>query len=80
MLPQEGVVRIYDILLDYEVLLSTDAFFREVVRQPEFEREMGTAEFHHRIGRYVAAREEALGLEDASFVAACYRHGVQVYT
>src|ERR671936_76065 len=57
VLREEGVVRIYDILFDYHVLLSTDAFFREVVRQPEFQKEMGTAEFHHRIGKYVAARE-----------------------
>jgi deoxyhypusine synthase len=80
VLREEGVVRIYDILFDYRVLLSTDAFFREVIRQPEFEKEMGTAEFHHRIGRYVAAREEELGLEDASLLAACYRHAVPVYT
>lgn len=79
-LRREGVVRIYDVLFDYEILLSTDAFFREVVQQPEFEREMGTAEFHQRVGRYVAAREEALGLADASFLAACYRHAVPVYT
>ncbi|MFN2433452.1 MAG: deoxyhypusine synthase, partial [Gemmatimonadota bacterium] len=80
LLRREGVVRIYDVLFDYEVLLSTDAFFREVVRRPEFQREMGTAEFHHLVGRYVAAREEALGLRDASFLAACWRHGVPVYT
>ncbi len=80
VLREEGVVRIYDVLFDYEVLLSTDAFFREVVRQPEFRTEMGTAEFHHRIGRYVAAREEELGLADASLLAACYRHAVPVYT
>ncbi|HEY7460750.1 MAG TPA: deoxyhypusine synthase [Gemmatimonadota bacterium] len=80
VLREEGVVRIYDILFDYRVLLSTDAFFREVIRQPEFEKEMGTAEFHHRIGRYVAAREEELGLEDASLLAACYRYAVPVYT
>jgi deoxyhypusine synthase len=80
VLREEGVVRIYDVLFDYEVLLSTDAFFREVVRQPQFRGEMGTAEFHHRIGRYVAAREEELGLVDASLLAACYRHAVPIYT
>ena len=29
VLREEGVVRIYDIFFDYDVLLSTDAFFRE---------------------------------------------------
>ena len=26
---KKGIVRIYDIFFDYDVLLSTDAFFRE---------------------------------------------------
>src|SRR3990172_1389291 len=46
-LRQEGVVRIYDIFFDYTVLLSTDAFYREIVAAPEFQRPMGTAEFHY---------------------------------
>src|SRR5581483_11740580 len=36
VLREEGVVRIYDIFFDYEVLLSTDAFFREIIRAEEF--------------------------------------------
>src|ERR1051326_7754544 len=40
VLREEGVVRIYDIFFDYEVLLSTDAFFREIINAPEFQREM----------------------------------------
>src|SRR5579885_3874433 len=34
-LRESGVVRIYDIFFDYRVLLSTDAFFREVARNEE---------------------------------------------
>ena len=41
--------------LIYKVLLSTDAFFREIARQEEFQHSMGSAEFHYRAGRYVAA-------------------------
>ena len=51
VLHEEGVVRIYDILFAYEVLLDTDAFFRRVLEEEEFQREMGTAEFHYRTGR-----------------------------
>ena len=80
LLRREGVVRIYDILFDYRVLLSTDAFFREIISAPEFQRTMGTAEFHHLAGRYVAERERALGLSNQSFLAATYRCGVPVYT
>jgi deoxyhypusine synthase len=62
VLQAEGVVRIYDILFAYEVLLDTDAFFRRILEEEEFQSEMSTAEFHYRIGRYVAAREEKLGI------------------
>jgi deoxyhypusine synthase len=79
-LREEGVVRIYDIFFDYEVLLSTDAFFREVIRAEEFQREMSTAEFHYLCGKYVAERERALGLHNHSLLAAAYHHGVPVYT
>ncbi|MGH7564988.1 MAG: homospermidine biosynthesis protein [Gemmatimonadota bacterium] len=77
---EEGVVRIYDILFDYEVLLETDAFFRRVMAEPEFQREMGTAEFHNLAGKYVAEREKALGDRKASLLAAAWRCGVPVFT
>ena len=80
LLRDEGVVRIYDIFFDYDVLLSTDAFFREIIRAEEFQREMSTAEFHYLCGKYIAERERVLGLENQSLLAAAYRFGVPVYT
>ncbi|MGE0104641.1 MAG: deoxyhypusine synthase [Blastocatellales bacterium] len=80
VLREEGVVRIYDIFFDYDVLLSTDSFFREIIRSEEFQREMSTAEFHYLCGKYVAERERVLGLENQSLLAAAYRCGVPVYT
>lgn len=77
---EEKVVRIYDIFFDYQVLLSTDAFFREVIRQDEFQKTMSSAEFHHLLGKYVDAREQALGARRRSFLATCHRAGVPVYT
>lgn len=79
-LREEGVVRIYDIVFDYDVLLETDRFYRQVLRLPEFDRRMSTPEFHHRVGRYVAAVEERLGLAGTSLLAACHRHAVPVFT
>jgi deoxyhypusine synthase len=76
----EGVVRIYDIFFDYDVLLSTDAFFREIMQAEEFQRRMGTAEFHYLCGRYVLDRERALGLRRKSLLAACYEAAVPIYT
>jgi deoxyhypusine synthase len=80
VLREEGIVRIFDIFFDYDVLLSTDAFFREVMRQPEFAQPMSTAEFHHRAGRYVLERERALGQTETSLLAQAHALDVPVYT
>jgi deoxyhypusine synthase len=77
---KSGVVRIYDIFFDYRVLLSTDSFFREIARQPEFQRAMSTAEFHYMAGRYVAERERVLKLDRRSLLASAYKHALPVYT
>ena len=79
-LREHGVVRIYDIFFDYHVLLDTDAFFRELISGPEFQRTMSTAEFHHLCGRYLRAREDKLGLHRRSLLAAAYEFGVPIYT
>jgi deoxyhypusine synthase len=80
VLHEDGVVRIYDILFDFDVLLDTDAFFRRILEEEEFQAEMGTAEFHHRVGRYVAEREKRVGIGEVSVLAAAWRCGVPVYT
>jgi len=79
-LRDEGVVRIYDIFFDYKVLLSTDAFFRQVARNEEFQHPMSSAEFHYRAGRYVAERERVLKLSRRSLLAAAYEYAVPIYT
>jgi deoxyhypusine synthase len=79
-LRRDGIIRIYDIFFHYDVLLSTDAFFREILKAPEFQRSMSTAEFHYLSGRYVAERERILKIGHRSFLAAAYRLGVPVYT
>src|SRR5947199_5979237 len=42
-LRENQVIRIYDIVFDYENLLSTDQFFRTLCRGPAFQHTMGTA-------------------------------------
>jgi len=80
VLREEGVVRIYDIFFDYDVLLSTDAFFRTVVQEKEFQRSMSSAEFHNLCGKYVRERERALGIGQKSLLSAAYTAGVPIYT
>jgi deoxyhypusine synthase len=79
-LRENHVIRIYDILFDQEVLLKSDAFLREVMKAPEFQHRMGTAEMHYHLGRYVRERERVLGVEYRSLLGACYEAGVPVYT
>src|SRR5581483_3599126 len=79
-LRKDEVVRIYDIVFDYKVLLDTDAWFRKILFAEPFQREMGTAEMHHVIGRFVAERQRALGLTRKSLLAAAWEHAVPVYT
>src|SRR5690242_11331362 len=80
VLREEGVVRIYDIFFDYDVLLSTDAFFRKIIQGPEFQRPMSSAEFHNLCGKYVREREKALGIGQKSLLSAAYAAGVPIYT
>ena len=80
VLREEGVVRIYDIFFDYDVLLSTDAFFRKIIQGAEFQRPMSSAELHNLCGRYVHERERALGIGQKSLLSAAYRAGVPIYT
>lgn len=75
----QGLVRIYDIVMDYTVLLKTDAFFREMIKASEFQRTMGTAEFHYLAGKYLGERQRVLGLGDQSLLAACHEMEVPVY-
>ena len=71
---------LYDVLFDYNVLLDTDAFVREVIQGPEFQRPMGTDEFHYLLGKYVAARGKKLGLKDSSVLATAYECGIPIFT
>ena len=58
VLRREGVIRIYDILFDYNVLLDTDNYLRAVMAEKAFNKEMSTAELHYLLGKYLAAREK----------------------
>ncbi len=80
ILREVGVVRIYDILFDYKVLLSTDAFYRKVLQSEIFQREMSSAEFHYHLGKFVYERERALGLPNYSILSNAYLYDTPIYT
>ncbi len=79
-LRENQVIRIYDIVFDYENLLGTDKFFRTLCRSEPFQQTFGTAEFHNLVGKYLAEREQQTGRVGKSLLAACYRAGVPAFT
>jgi deoxyhypusine synthase len=79
-LRENQVIRIYDIVFDYENLLGTDRFYRTLLRGEAFQRTFGSAEFHHLVGKYLAEREEQTGHKGKSLLASAYRCGVPVFT
>jgi deoxyhypusine synthase len=80
-LRKNDVVRIYDVFLGYtDCLMETDRILRSIIVQPEFQKEMGTAEFYWLLGKYAAEWERKSGNRDVSVLAAAYRCGVPVHT
>ena len=80
-LRDKGVTRIYDILFDYQdVLMATDRILRMIMLRPEFQKEMGTREFYHHLGKVVNDYEEKNNLGQVSVLAAAYRNGIPVFT
>ncbi len=80
-LRENDIVRVYDVLLGYsDCLMATDEILRQIIVQPEFQKEMGTGELHHLLGKYAAEWERQNGLKDVSVLAAAYRCGVPCYT
>lgn len=81
-LREHQVIRIYDIVFDYENLLGTDRFYRKLCRGEAFQKTLGTAEFHYLVGKYLDGHErQHQGERHAkSLLAAAYRAGVPIFT
>jgi len=80
-LRDNDIVRVYDVLLGYsDCLMATDEILRSILVQPEFQKEMGSGELHHLLGKYAAEWERKAGLKDVSVLAAAYRAGVPCFT
>jgi deoxyhypusine synthase len=79
-LREHDIIRIYDVVFEYRTLLDTDRFYRELIASDRFARPMGTAEFHHEVGRYLHGRAAAIERPANSLLAAAYEAGVPIYT
>ena len=79
-LHRQGVVRIYDILMDFKVLASTDNWLNRTLAQKEFQQRMGTSRLHWLLGRCVHELEQQRGTSGKSFLAQAYRFDIPVFT
>lgn len=77
---KQGVVRIYDILMDFKVLASTDSWLNRVLSQNEFQQRMGTSRLHWLLGRFVHEVEQQKGTAGKSFLAQAFRCDIPVFT
>jgi deoxyhypusine synthase len=73
------IIRIYDLGFWEEALIDTDRLFSAIIRGPEFQRRMTTAEFHYLLGHAIAQIEQSLGVRQPSLLSTCHRFGVPIF-
>ena len=78
-LKKEKIVRIYDVFMDFQTLVQTDKFLYNILLEKDFNKMMGTAEFHNILGKYLLERENILGVQNG-ILSTAYKYGVPVYT
>jgi len=78
-LKKGNLVRIYDIIFDYEVLLKSDKYLYRMLEHGEFHKNLTTSELHYLLGAHIDAEEKKNGREGTTVLAAAYRAGVPVY-
>ncbi|GAC1367451.1 MAG: hypothetical protein NVSMB47_18510 [Polyangiales bacterium] len=73
------IIRIYDLGFWEETLLQTDKLFSAIMRRKEFQKRMTTPELHYKLGKQIAAIEDALGIEEPSLLSTAYRYAVPIF-
>lgn len=79
-LQKEDLIRIYDIVMDNDVLVNTNRFIYKTVQKPEFQKKMPSSELHYLLGKYLSETEKETGREGITILAEAYRNGIPVYT
>jgi deoxyhypusine synthase len=79
-LRENGIIRIYDIFLDYDALLDTDNFVRETLsrKRNSLPNPCTSADIHALLGKEIIKRKPEL--KDESLLAVAYEAGVPVHT
>jgi deoxyhypusine synthase len=79
-LRKDGIIRVYDVLFPADVLYKTDEWVYRVMMAPEFGKRMGTAELHHKIGKYALETAKQSGSKKPSILAAAHELDLPVYS
>src|SRR5436190_7767548 len=79
-LRKDGIIRVYDVLFPAEVLYKTDEWVYRVMMAPEFQKRLGTAELHHKIGKYAAETARQNGQKKGSILATAHELDLPVYS
>ncbi|MDP3981341.1 MAG: deoxyhypusine synthase [Chlamydiota bacterium] len=80
VLKKQGIIRVYDIFFDVEVLLNTDAYLYQLISSSEFQKTMSSSELHYLLGKYLFERENVLKLPNRTILSTAYHAGLPVYT
>lgn len=78
-LREENLIRIYDIVFEFDVLQKSDRYVYRILKEPEFRKKMGSAELHYLLGKYVDATERETGCEGKTILGAAYRNSVPCF-
>jgi deoxyhypusine synthase len=79
-LRKDGIIRVYDVLFPADVLYKTDEWVYRVMMAPEFGKRMGTAELHHKIGKYALETAKQSGSKKPSILATAHELDLPVYS
>ncbi|MFO7695221.1 MAG: deoxyhypusine synthase [Vicinamibacterales bacterium] len=74
----KGIIRIYDVLFQADVLLETDTYIRDFLVREDLGGPLSSADLHYRLGLDLMARFP--GCEQHSVVAVAAKCGVPIYT
>ena len=77
---RKRLIRIYDIIVEFDSLLESDQFLYRLIDQEDYQKKMATSELHYLLGRDMDALERETGRQGSTFLAAAYRCDVPIYT
>lgn len=77
---KKRLIRIYDIIIDFDSLLESDQYLYRLIDQENYQKRMSTSELHWLLGRDLDKLERKMGRVGSTLLGAAYRCEVPIYT